>query len=111
MPIYEYRCEHCGHEFNRKQRFDEEPVATCPRCGKRPRRLLSRPAIVFKGSGWHVTDYRKSTEGAKGEGSSGAAKESPSSDTAKKDPPDKKDTTNKKGSPAAKSDSADSAAS
>jgi putative FmdB family regulatory protein len=110
VPIYEYRCDHCGHEFSRQQRFDEEPVATCPNCGKPPRKLLSRPAIVFKGSGWHVTDYRKSSDGAKSDttGSTDA------SDKTKKDAPkapEKKDATNKKEGPPAKSDSADSAAS
>lgn len=67
MPTYEYRCDACGNEFSRSQRYGEEPVAECPRCGARPRRLVSRPAIVFKGSGWHVNDYRpKTTESAEG---------------------------------------------
>src|ERR671936_773214 len=110
MPIYEYRCDHCGHEFSRHQRFDEEPVATCPNCGQRPRKLLSKPAIVFKGSGWHVTDYRTSKDGAKGEAAAGttdAGKDVSKKDaSAKKDAGDKKDTTSKKERPSAKSDAA-----
>jgi putative FmdB family regulatory protein len=120
VPIYDYRCDHCGYEFSRQQRFDEEPVAACPNCGKRPRKLLSKPAIVFKGSGWHVTDYRKPGDAAKSESSvddkKGAAKETPSKDapakdTGKKDATEKKPTTNQKEGPAAKSDAADAAAS
>jgi putative FmdB family regulatory protein len=113
VPTYDYRCDHCGHEFSRRQRFDEEPIATCPTCGKRPRRLLSRPAIVFKGSGWHVTDYRKPGQTAKGESSSGAEagtdaakKDAPKKDAPKKEAPEKKETTGKNESPAAKPDSA-----
>lgn len=68
MPTYDYRCDACGHSFGRKQRFGEEPVATCPKCGARPRRLVSTPAIVFKGSGWHVTDYRRAGAGPEGDG-------------------------------------------
>ena len=110
MPIYDYRCDHCGQEFSRQQRFGDEPVSSCPNCGKRPRKLMSKPAIVFKGSGWHVTDYRKSTDGAKGDGAAGGTTET-GKDTAKKDAPkpdasNKTDTTRKKDGPAAKPDSA-----
>lgn len=110
MPTYDYRCDHCGHEFSIQQRYDEKAVTVCPNCGKAPRRLVSRPAIVFKGSGWHVTDYRKSSDtGSKSDSSSDGA--GPSKDTPKKDTSEKKDATNKKESPSAKSDPADSAAS
>ena len=102
MPIYEYRCDHCGHEFSRQQRFDEEPVGKCPNCGKRPRKLFSRPAIVFKGSGWHVTDYRKPSDKSDSGGTSSSETKSDKSDTkkdtTKKDATEKKDTTNKKAS-------------
>jgi putative FmdB family regulatory protein len=58
MPIYDYRCDHCGHAFSAVQSFKDDPLASCPNCGGRPRRLLSKPAIVFKGSGWYKTDSR-----------------------------------------------------
>ena len=58
MPIYDYRCDHCGHVFSAVQSFNDEALEKCPNCGKRPRRLISTPAIVFKGSGWYKTDSR-----------------------------------------------------
>lgn len=63
VPIYDYRCDHCGHAFSAVQSFHDGPVETCPSCGKRPRRLLSSPAIVFKGSGWYKTDSRTAPKG------------------------------------------------
>lgn len=58
MPIYDYRCDHCGHVFSAVQSFSDEALEKCPNCGKQPRRLISTPAIVFKGSGWYKTDSR-----------------------------------------------------
>ncbi len=58
MPIYDYRCDHCGHAFSAVQSFSDPLIETCPNCGKRPRKLLVPPAIVFKGSGWYKTDSR-----------------------------------------------------
>jgi putative FmdB family regulatory protein len=63
MPLYEYECDACHHRFERIQKFSDPPVDVCPNCGKGPvKKLLSSPAIQFKGSGWYVTDYaRKSS--------------------------------------------------
>lgn len=58
MPVYDYRCDHCGHVFTALQGMSEDPLGHCPKCGQRPTRVPSRSAIVFKGSGWHATDYR-----------------------------------------------------
>lgn len=58
MPIYDYHCDHCGHSFSQVQSYSDEPVAKCPNCGKRPRRLIAPAAVVFKGSGWYKTDSR-----------------------------------------------------
>ena len=71
MPLYEYECEPAGHRFERIQKFSDPPVETCPTCGGKVRKLLSSPAIQFKGSGWYVTDYARkpSGEGAKSSGS------------------------------------------
>jgi putative FmdB family regulatory protein len=58
VPIYDYRCEHCGHAFSAVQSFKDEALDRCPNCGKQPRRLILAPAVVFKGSGWYKTDSR-----------------------------------------------------
>jgi putative FmdB family regulatory protein len=58
VPIYDYRCDHCGHAFSAVQSFKDEALEKCPSCGKRPRRLIVAPAVVFKGSGWYKTDSR-----------------------------------------------------
>ncbi|TKB62501.1 MAG: zinc ribbon domain-containing protein [Nitrospira sp.] len=57
MPIYEFQCESCADRFEIKQSMKDDPLTTCPRCGKSVQRLISSPAIMFKGSGWYVTDY------------------------------------------------------
>ena len=66
MPLYEYECTACKHRFELIQKFSDEPAKVCERCGAPVRRLLSSPAIQFKGSGWYVTDYGKGG-GASGE--------------------------------------------
>ena len=65
MPLYEYECVVCARHFERIQRVSDEPVTTCPECGGEVHRLLSAPALQFKGSGWYVTDYGKGS-GARG---------------------------------------------
>lgn len=57
MPLYEYRCKKCATVFERIQKFSDLPEADCPECNGSSERLLSAPAIRFKGSGWYVTDY------------------------------------------------------
>ena len=70
MPIYEYQCENCPDRFEIKQGMKDDPLTACPRCGKRVQRLISSPAIMFKGSGWYVTDYaRAKTEEKSSSGS------------------------------------------
>ena len=59
MPTYAYRCQNCGSEFEKVQKFSDAPVKKCPVCGKGPvRRQFQATAIVFKGSGWYATDHR-----------------------------------------------------
>lgn len=58
MPTYEYECSSCSLHFDRKQRFDEEPVAICPRCQGKASRVLHSIPVLFKGSGFYVTDSR-----------------------------------------------------
>ncbi len=63
MPLYEYECTACAHRFERIQKYADPPVATCPSCGGVVRKLLSSPAIQFKGTGWYVTDYARKDRG------------------------------------------------
>ena len=76
MPLYEYECESCHHRFERIQKFSDAPIETCPKCGSKVHKLLSSPAIQFKGSGWYITDYAKksSTDSGKGSGGSSSTK-------------------------------------
>lgn len=60
MPLYEYECGGCGHRFERIQKFSDAPITECPKCGGAVQKLLSSPAIQFKGSGWYITDYARS---------------------------------------------------
>lgn len=63
MPLYEYECTACGHRFEVIQKFSDPPVDKCPQCGQAVERLISSPAIQFKGTGWYVTDYaRRNTQ-------------------------------------------------
>ncbi|MBK6849545.1 MAG: zinc ribbon domain-containing protein [Proteobacteria bacterium] len=72
MPIYEYRCGGCGHEFEEWQKIHDEPVKKCPSCrGRRVERLVSATSFQLKGGGWYVSEY--------GRGSGGPAKKSDSS--------------------------------
>ncbi len=59
MPLYEYECKQCGNRFEKIQKFSDEPEKVCPKCGGEVERLLSAPAVQFKGAGWYVTDYAK----------------------------------------------------
>jgi putative FmdB family regulatory protein len=60
MPLYEYECSACGHRFELIQRFADPPAEKCAACGRGPvLKLLSAPAVHFKGTGWYVTDYAK----------------------------------------------------
>ena len=67
MPTYEYECGLCHYHFERKQRFNEEPVAMCPKCQGKARRVINSVPIIFKGSGFYVTDNRKGSDTEKAE--------------------------------------------
>jgi putative FmdB family regulatory protein len=83
MPIYDYRCDECGHVFSAVQSYSEGALQVCPNCGKRPRRLISMPAIVFKGGGWYKTDSRGAAPKESGEGGSGGGSASDTKSGAK----------------------------
>jgi putative FmdB family regulatory protein len=57
VPLYEYRCKQCGHQFEKIQSFSAPEIKECPVCKGEVERLISAPALQFKGSGWYVTDY------------------------------------------------------
>ncbi len=59
MPLYEYECDSCHRHFERIETASAATASVCPSCGAAARRLLSAPALRFKGSGWYVTDYGK----------------------------------------------------
>ena len=59
MPLYEYECDSCGHRFEVIQKFSDALVDTCPKCGSKVHKLMSSPAIQFKGSGFYINDYAK----------------------------------------------------
>lgn len=96
MPIYEYLCETCDHKFEVKQKFSDPPVDSCIQCGKSVRKLISAAGIMFKGTGWYVTDYSdkmkdpnkslssKGTDTSK-ENANGGSESSTSKDTAASD--------------------------
>ncbi|HXW06090.1 MAG TPA: FmdB family zinc ribbon protein [Vicinamibacterales bacterium] len=103
MPLYEYECEACRQRFERIQKFSDPPIETCPACSGKVQKLLSSPAIQFKGSGWYITDYAKKGSGerpkaeadkaakpeskdAKGESASGTTSAEPSTSAPATDP-------------------------
>jgi putative FmdB family regulatory protein len=67
MPTYEYECTSCGYKFESFQKITDQPLASCPKCDKPLRRLISSGVgIIFKGSGFYATDYRKKPAKDKG---------------------------------------------
>ena len=85
MPTYVYGCDACGHQFEQFQKFSDEPIRICPLCAKNVRRIFQPAGIVFKGSGWHITDYKRSTNnGSNGNGESKAGKNGESTATESK---------------------------
>ena len=82
MPLYEYRCKQCGHQFEKIQSFSAPELKECPVCQGEVERLLSAPAVQFKGAGWYVTDYAGKNGASKaGTGSSSESTSSPASDS------------------------------
>jgi putative FmdB family regulatory protein len=76
MPLYEYECEK-GHRFEVIQKFSDPLVTVCPTCGSVVHKLMSSPAIQFKGSGWYITDYaKKDSAGAGRAGKTASSDES-----------------------------------
>ncbi len=86
MPIYEYRCEACGHTFELFQKFADKPVEVCELCGARVHKVLHPAAIHFKGSGFYTTDYGRGSKKARAADSGAKADDkSKADDTSKAD--------------------------
>lgn len=90
MPTYEYQCKDCGNQFEQLQRYSDPPVTECPRCHGKVRRIIFPAGVIFKGSGWYITDSRKS----------------PADDKPAKTGPDKSDAPTSESTPVASGDGA-----
>ena len=86
MPLYEYQCDACAHRFEVIQQYKDAPIDVCPKCGGTVKKLLSSPAIQFKGSGFYITDYaRKGSESATTKAGEAKADSTSSSSESKSD--------------------------
>src|SRR5438046_8837531 len=84
MPLYEYECDACRHRFEKIQKFSDPLEDTCPTCGGRVRKLMSSPAIQFKGSGFYITDYAKKEHTAAAKADTAQAEQAGKADTSGK---------------------------
>jgi putative FmdB family regulatory protein len=85
VPIYEYQCTACGNRFELIQKLSDSPRRKCEKCKGKAERLISSPAIQFKGTGWYVTDYaRKGSSGGDTDAASSSKAESSEKKSAKK---------------------------
>ena len=95
MPIYEYSCTKCGHTFEEMQKFSDPPVTKCRKCKGKVEKVLSPPGLLFKGTGWYVTDYsdsrKKAAAAEKKTSANGGAQTSEKAEKA----PEKKDKSSK----------------
>lgn len=77
MPTYSYKCSYCGYAFEKRQRMSEDPIKVCPQCKKEAvRRVINQVGIVFKGSGFYVTDNRSGSKTRRNGGSDSTTKKS-----------------------------------
>ncbi|GIW51281.1 MAG: hypothetical protein KatS3mg081_0636 [Gemmatimonadales bacterium] len=75
MPTYQYRCNSCGHDFEKFHKITVKTRPKCPKCGKKSERIISGGAgLVFKGSGFYITDYKRAGSDKKDKGEGGSAK-------------------------------------
>lgn len=80
MPVYVYRCESCGSEFEKRQSFSDAPLTECESCHGRLQKVLQPAVVIYKGSGFYSTDNRSSSNGHGGNGSSGKGAPAKTSD-------------------------------
>lgn len=84
MPLYVYRCDDCGSQFEKKQSFTDEPLTVCESCQGRLRKVIQPSTVIYKGSGFYSTDHR-SKSGGNGRNGSTAKEDSPSASTESSD--------------------------
>ena len=107
MPLYEYECDACGHKFEKIQKFSDPIESKCPKCGGPVHKLMSSPAIQFKGSGFYITDYAKKDHVASAKADKAEAAKSDNagkSDKAEKSEKSEKSETGSKSSSSSSSD-------
>ena len=104
MPTYVYACDGCGTQFEQFQSFKDEPLRTCPSCAGAVRRVFQPVGIVFKGSGWYVTDSRKSNSATVGSDDSANKADKAPTDSAAKSETNSEAKSEAKSEPAAKSE-------
>jgi len=110
MPMYEYECGSCGRRFEELQRFSDDPLTVDPDCGGPVRRVIQPVGIIFKGSGFYVTDSRKSDSSSKSSASSDSKKTESKSDSSSSTSESKSSTSESKSSSDSKSGSSSSKA-
>ncbi|NLE43639.1 MAG: hypothetical protein GX620_02860 [Chloroflexi bacterium] len=98
MPLYEYECQSCGMRFERLQHINDDPVQICPECSGQVRRLIQPVGIIFKGSGFYVTDNRAKSS------TSGKSTDTPSSKSEQSKPEPKSETSSSSSSDSKKDD-------
>src|ERR1700716_1563623 len=115
MPLYEYECDACGHRFEKIQKFSDPLEDKCPKCGGPVHKLMSSPAIQFKGSGFYITDYAKKDHVASAKADKAESSKSESSGKSEKsekaEKSDKSDSSTKSETTASTTSSGDSSSS
>lgn len=112
MPMYEYQCAQCGRRTEKRQKFSDAPLTECPHCGGPLTKVISAPAVQFKGGGWYADGYgsKKPAAGGSAEGGSSSAKAESGSSAAKSEGSGSATSDAGKSSAAASSDSSSSSA-
>ena len=95
MPLYEYECQKCGRRTEKIESVDGPYLRKCPHCGGKVERLVTAPAIQFKGAGWYVTDYANKSSSGDSEKSAPGATEGAGKESAKEKSGDSKETVSK----------------
>ena len=95
MPLYEYECQKCGRRTEKIENVDGPHLKKCPHCSGKVERLVTAPAIQFKGAGWYVTDYAKKSSGGDSEKLAAGATEGAGKESAKEKSGDSKETVSK----------------
>lgn len=92
MPLYEYQCVKCGRKTEKIEGVDGPHLRKCPHCGGKVERLVTAPAIQFKGAGWYVTDYAKKSSGGDSEKTGAGATEAAGKESSNEKGGDSKET-------------------